>query len=215
MLAAVLLGIGLGLLASGAVALARLPWNGLLSLVALWTGLGSAIAYALWRSRPAGLFAFKLQDVLWGIGCGLLLRIAQGWLSNANESPFPSAPSAYGQTTDWWWTQALPGGMVGPLVEEMFFRCVLLVAIYQFFRRRIGSDLSGLVAIVASGTLFVGLHAAFLPLTTTDVVGLSALALTCGLLVMLTGRIWGAVLAHVTYNVVFLTVTFVGTTLAQ
>jgi len=44
-----------------------------------------------------------------------------------------------------------------------------------------------------------------------EVISLSLLGLVCGLLVMLTGRIWPAILVHVVYNGTFVVLALAGT----
>jgi membrane protease YdiL (CAAX protease family) len=72
--------------------------------------------------------------------------------------------------------------------------------------------IAGGIAVVASTGLFLlahGLDAVALD----QVVSLALLGLVCGLTVVLTGRIWGAVLIHVVYNGSFVLLALAGTLL--
>lgn len=211
-LSAALIGVGLGVVGGGAVSRIAAPWAATASTVVLWLGLGGAVAFAFARSRPAGLLRFRPIDVLWGVGLGLGLRLLQGWVSGADAAAFPSAMALDGGLpSGWWLTEAIPAGLVAPLVEEFFFRTVVLVAVYQLLRRSVGGVAAGVTAALVSAGGFVLLHATAGALTLVDGIQLFAVGGTCALVVLLTGRIWGAVLTHVAYNVSYLVLVVVGT----
>ena len=68
--------------------------------------------------------------------------------------------------------------------------------------RPFGRLTAGLVALLVSTGLFVLVHGLDRStLAAGCVLSLALLGLVCGLLVLLTGRIWGAVLVHVVFNV--------------
>ena len=69
---------------------------------------------------------------------------------------------------------------------------------------------AGAVAVVVSTGLFVLLHSLTGALAVDEVISLSLLGLVCGLLVVLTGRIWPAVLVHVVYNFTFVVLALAG-----
>ncbi|WP_231560239.1 CPBP family intramembrane glutamic endopeptidase [Microbacterium hominis] len=211
-LSAALIGVGLGVVGGGAVSRIAAPWAATASTVVLWLGLGGAVAFAFARSRPAGLLRFRPIDVLWGVGLGLGLRLLQGWVSGADAAAFPSAMALDGGLpSGWWLTEAIPAGLVAPLVEEFFFRTVVLIAVYQLLRRSVGGVAAGVTAALVSAGGFVLLHATAGVLTLVDGIQLFAVGGTCALVVLLTGRIWGAVLTHVVYNVSYLVLVVVGT----
>lgn len=160
----VLLCAGLGLVGAGAAGWLSGSRTSVLSTVALWGGLSAAVLFAFIRARPSGLLRLKSIDLLWGIGLGLTLRLIAGALTGANSSTFPSAggPAAV-STLDWWVTFALPAGLVGPLLEEFFFRAVLLVVIYQLLRRAVGALAAGVSALLFTMAAFLVLHALFSP----------------------------------------------------
>lgn len=213
-LAVALIGVGVGVVGGGLVSRAAVPWAGFASTLVLWAGMVAAIVFAFARSRPAGLLRFRAIDLLWGVALGLALRVLQGVLSGADVAVFPSAPTLDGSLpASWWLTEAVPAAIVAPVVEEFFFRAVVLVCVYQLCRRSLGGVAAGMTALLVSAGGFVLLHASAGGLTLADGVQLFAVGGTCGLLVLLTGRIWGAVLTHVVYNASYLVLVVIGSTL--
>ncbi|WZH38928.1 MAG: CPBP family intramembrane metalloprotease [Microbacterium enclense] len=214
-LSTALVGIGGGLLVSVGLSRLAAPWAQPASSVALWMGLGVGIVAALVRARPAGLLRVRPIDLLWGLSVGGALRILQGWLGGADSSPFPTLPnSGDSPVWGWVWSYGVPSVLVAPVVEEFFFRAVILVGVYQLLRRSVGAVAAATTALLVSAGGFVLLHSAFSPLSLGDGVQLFTVGTACGLVVMLTGRIWGAVLAHMVYNVSYLLLAIIGTILA-
>ena len=213
-LAVALLGLGAGILGAG-LANVLLPSAPIVSTLALWSGLIAATAFAFLRSRPAGLMRIRPTDLLWGFGLGLMLRVLQGWVSGADTAAFPSTSSATGAAdASWWLMQLLPAGLIGPVVEEFFFRAVLIVAVYQLLRRSVGPAAAAVTALLVSAGIFVMLHGMRGILLLNDGLVFFAVGAACGLVVLLTGRLWGAVLLHMVYNVSYLLLVLVGAALA-
>jgi len=202
-------GVGVGVLGGTLAARVAAPYPSIISTAALWLGLVAAVLYAFLRSRPANLLTLKPQDLLWGVGLGVALRLIQGLASNVNSTAFPSA-----ETSLDFGALALMSGALGPIVEEVFFRGVVLVVVYQLLRRSIGAASAATSAALFSSATFVLTHAAFQAISLVDGLGLFLLSMTCSGVVLLTGRLWGAVFAHVTYNAVFIAVGLLGTALA-
>lgn len=211
MLAVAFVGVGAGVLGAGVVNV-LLPATPILSTLALWSGLIAATAFAFIRARPAGLMRIRPTDLLWGLGFGLMLRALQGWVSGSDAAAFPSTSSTAGAS--WWLTTLLPAGFLGPLVEEFFFRAVLVVTIYQVMRRSVGQVAAAATALLVSAGVFVVLHGTRGALLLNDGLMLFGVGAACGLLVLLTGRLWGAVLLHVVYNLSYLTLVVIGMALA-
>jgi len=201
-LSAALVGAGGGILAAGLVARLDASWAAPASSLILWMGLLAALGYALKRGRPAGLFAFRALDILFGVALGVLVRALQGALSAANEMPFPQLGG--GAVSEL--SQAVGAGLAGPVVEELFFRAVLLVTVYQVLRRRLGVAAAAVTATLVSAGAFVCLHGAFSALSLADGTQLFAVGVVASSLVLTTGRIWSAVIFHITYNVLFLAI---------
>lgn len=214
MLAVASVGLGGGVLGAGLAAV-LLPGLPIVSTVALWLGLVAATVFAFLRARPAGLMRIRPTDLLWGFGLGLVLRVLQGWISSADTAAFPSTSGGTGAANaSWWLIEVLPAGLVGPMVEEFFFRAVLIVAVYQVLRRSVGPVAAATTALLLSAGVFVMLHGMRGVLFLNDGLILFAVGAACGLVVLLTGRLWGAVLLHVVYNVSYLALVVVGAALA-
>lgn len=186
-----------------------------MSSLALWIALLSAFVLAVVRARPAALFTFRTQDVLWGIAVGLGLRLLQGVLTRANSSEFPQlGPLPEHESISWIFSNLVAPVLIGPVVEELYFRAVLLVVIYQLLRQGSGSLAAAATATLVSAGLFVILHVVFAPLSLLGSVQLFLFGCTLSGLVFLTGRVWPAVLAHVTYNGTFFVLGALGLVLA-
>ena len=214
-LAIALLGVGIGVLL-GTVLTLVLPaaWGGLAATAVLWLGMLVPIVWAFARSRPAGLLRIRWLDLLWGFGLGVMLRMVQGWLSVAagGSGALPSYTSIGGSLpTGFVFTDVLSPVVIAPVIEELFFRAVILVSVYTLLRRSVGRLMAGSCAVVVSSALFVMLHSLTGALSVDAVISLSLLGLVCGSLVMLTGRIWPAILTHVVYNGTFVVLALAGT----
>lgn len=214
-LAVALLGVGVGVLLGGTLSLV-LPaaWGGQAATAVLWLGMLVPIVWAFARARPAGLLRFRLLDLLWGVGLGLILRMVQGWLAVAagGSGALPSYPSIGGSLPSGFVvTDVLAPVVIAPVIEEFFFRAVVLVSVYTLLRRPVGRLMAGVTAVVVSTASFVLLHSVSGALPVDAVISLSLLGLVCGTLVMLTGRIWPAVLVHVIYNGTYVVLALAGT----
>jgi len=210
-----LIGLGAGMLLGAFI-------GGVLGTLALWIALLVPVVLATRRGIPRGILAFRPVDLLYGIVLGMALRLTQGWLAIAlgGTGALPSYASLDGRLPSLWWlTDGMSGVVVAPVIEEFFFRGVLLVAILTIVRRltgRAGSaiGIGGVVAVVASAALFVAAHLLTSRMTMDAVGGLILLGLVTGSLVAFTGRIWPAVLVHVVYNGLGVGLTVVGTLFA-
>lgn len=210
-----LAGLGLGLVAGPAIRTLGLPWSPSVSTLYLWVGMGVVVLYAATRSIPAGLLRFRPIDLMWGTGLGLGLRLLQGWTGGSETLRFPSLASGVDAApSNWWSSVALSASVIGPIVEESFFRGVVLVTVYQMFRRGVGVVAAGLTALLVSSGGFVLVHFTFQGLTPEDGLQLFAVGAACAAAVLLTGRIWAALLIHVVYNGSFLVLALLGTVLA-
>ncbi|WP_307452520.1 MULTISPECIES: CPBP family intramembrane glutamic endopeptidase [Microbacterium] len=177
----------------------------------LWIALAGAVVFGFSRSRPAGLLRFRSTDALWGIAAGLTLRLLQGATSGAGASAFPTVATPDGTVPiDWWSTVALRGALVSPLIEEFFFRAVLLVSLFQLLRRAAGAVAASAASVLATSGAFLLIHVPFEPLGAVAAFQVFVVGVTCGLLVLLTGRIWSAVIIHLAYNTSFLALALVG-----
>lgn len=185
-----------------------------LALLALWVGMAVPVAIALIRTRPRGLFRFRWTDLIWGIGLGILLRVVQGWLAVAAGSPggLPTYTTVDGGLGGWWWLTALVGPVaIAPVLEELLFRGVVLVTVFRTAKRGLEG---GILALIASTAMFVAIHAVVGMSRWDEPVYLTLVGLTAGALVLLTGRIWCAVILHVVFNGSWVVLALAGTALA-
>ncbi|KTS60084.1 Abortive infection protein [Microbacterium testaceum] len=177
----------------------------------LWVSMAVVVALAFVSARPRGLLKIRSIDLLWGVALGTALRLVQGWLSGADHNAFPSPATLDGQLgADWWLQQALPAVVVAPLLEEFVFRGVILVAVFQILRRGLGPAAAGATALLVSAAAFVLLHGMAGVVTLVDGIQLFAIGAVCALVVLLSGRIWGAVLVHLVYNLTYLALALTG-----
>lgn len=214
--------LGIALLALGAGLLAGAWLGGFTGTIVLWVLMLAAALFAmLRRGVPRGLMQFRAVDVLYGVVLGSILRGIQGSLAVAfgGTGALPAYPSLDGALPPLWWAEDLLGGaVVAPVIEEFFFRGLVLIVIFTLVRRFAGEGqagivLGGVVAVVASTALFVGAHYLAGGMSADATVSLTVVGLVCGLLVVFTGRIWPAVLVHVVFNGTGVLLTVAGTLL--
>ncbi len=211
------LGLGAGLVAGAALnEFVPAPFGPLLSLLVVWVAFAVPVILAFARSRPRALLRLRPLDLLYGVALGLLLRFAQGWLAAAagGDVVWPSYFTVAGTLPDgWWFDQLLASVVIAPVLEEFFFRGLVLVAVYTAVRRIAGRGMAGFAAVLVSTGLFVIAHVLLAPASTDQAIALALVGVVTSLIVLLTGRIWGAVLAHVVYNGVWVALATVGTLL--
>lgn len=201
LLAIALFSVGCGFLAG--VGAMQLGLGSTVATALIWVGMLVPVVIAFARSRPIGLLKFRAVDLVWALGLGLILRTLQGWAAGADgvAAPFPTLTTVDGKLGNgWWFSDAIAPVIVAPLIETFFFQGVLLVALFTVLRRPLGSFTAGLTAWLITTGLFVLAHTATGGADVAAVVAVAALGATCGLLVLLTGRIWGAVLTHAVFN---------------
>ena len=216
-LAAALAGLGVGVLAATAASfLWPTAWGSAAAMALLWRGMLAPVVFALSRSRPVGLLRLRAVDLLFGVALGLILRLVQGWLAAATgDEAFPQLERLGGQLpVGWVFTDVVAPVVVAPVVEEFFFRAVVLVALYTVLRRPCGKAVAGIAAVLFSSGLFVVVHGLLGELAVDQVVSIGLLGLVCGALVMLTGRIWAAVLTHAVFNAAWVVLVLAGTALS-
>ncbi|GAA5093739.1 hypothetical protein GCM10025760_24260 [Microbacterium yannicii] len=215
LLAVALISLGLGVVAATVVSQFWLsPWAAASATILIGIGMLVPVVWAFSRSRPVGLLRFRAIDLLYGLVLGALLRTTQGWLQGMGGSPAPlpsfsRVDGAISVTTVL--GDILAPVLVAPLLEELFFRGVVLVALYTVLRRPFGKVAAGVGAVAGSAALFVVAHAMLGSTSVDGIVVLTLLASVCGLLVILTGRIWGAVLTHAVFNATFVVLALAGT----
>ena len=186
----------------------------IVSLLALWIGMAVPVVIAIVRTRPRGLFRFRWTDIVWGLALGIVLRLIQGWLDVAagGAGGLPSYSTLNGDLGPLFWFTGVVGPVaIAPVMEELLFRGVILVTVYRTAKRGLEA---GILAVIASTALFVAIHSVNGVTRWDEPVYLTLVGVVTGTLVLLTGRIWGAVITHVVFNGMLVALTLVGTALA-
>lgn len=164
---------------------------------------------ALWpQARPPG-FGFTLPRHGWffalAIAVGLTAPLLGGWLTQllAHGHPVTQNIEQLGMSTPAGWRIALAvlATTLGPLVEELLFRGVLLSALLQRFRVSWSMAISALV--------FALVHLPGLQFAWYALPDLMLLALALAALRLASGSIWPAVLAHGVNNLLAVAAWFV------
>jgi membrane protease YdiL (CAAX protease family) len=213
-----LMGLGAGLLiATAASALIGGTLGGWVGSLVLWASMIVPVVLAYSRSVPRGLLRFRATDLLFGILLGLALRVVSGWFEQAERgsAPWPALPTTNGGLSGVdWLVDAVVPVVVSPVVEEFFFRGFLLVALYTVFRRltRLPSVAGAGAALISTG-IFLLLHQ-FTGSLSGDAAGAASIALfglATAVLVLITGRFWAALIAHIVFNGSYVALAVVGT----
>jgi membrane protease YdiL (CAAX protease family) len=172
------------------------PWAGYL---VFWVPLLGAVAVAAHRrqSRAASAelttripFRFTWMDVLVGAFVGLLLRCVMIAIELFSVGHVTSSSSMFVVDHDLLWlaTAIIAPAIIAPVVEELFFRGLVLPAI--------GTNWIGIVgsAIIFSAVHLVnGLH--LLSAVSTFIVGI-----VLAVLAVRTKRLGAGIVAHIVYN---------------
>lgn len=210
--------LGLGLIGgAAAVLLLPTPVGGYVGTAVLWAAMLGVVIWAAVRGRPVRLNWFEPADMLWGLGLGIGLRVTQGWidLATGGTGALPSYPLIGGSLpADWVVNDLVAPIVIAPAIEELFFRGVILVGLYALLRTRFGGVAAAVAASLASTGLFVLAHALAGAADAGAALSLTAVGLVCSALVVLTGRVWGAILAHTVYNATFVALALAGTLLS-
>uniref|UniRef100_UPI0025D6E534 CPBP family intramembrane glutamic endopeptidase n=1 Tax=uncultured Aeromicrobium sp. TaxID=337820 RepID=UPI0025D6E534 len=182
---------------------------------ALWLALLVPIVVAFRRSVPRGLLRFRATDILFGLVLGTGLRLVSGWLEGAAAGPL-TWPRFDTTNATWWLGDIIAPVLVAPLVEELFFHGLMLVALYTVVRRASRFPLvAGIAAALITTGAFVLAHLATGSLGTSwaGPVSVALVGLAGAGLVLTTGRIWCAVLTHAVFNATYVALALVGTLL--
>ncbi|SMG16193.1 CPBP family intramembrane glutamic endopeptidase [Agreia pratensis] len=181
------------------------------SYLVVWLPFLAAVAFICFVRGTGSLahdvgLRITLLDVVVGVGAGLLARAAVGIVEIAVTGRMIGLGVTFGETYyDVWWLfgTILAPVLIAPFVEEIFFRGLLQRAVLRVSSARLSPRVAASVSMIASAALFALLHLtqAASP-TGALVLGLSSLilGLTAALIAGLTGRIGGAIAAHVVFN---------------
>lgn len=183
------------------------------SFLAVWLPLVAIVVVATFvRGQRSMTLDFGLRitwlDVLWGIALGLLARTAV----SAIEIVSSGRIAGFGVQLElpqgllFWFGVLLAPIVIGPFVEELFFRGLVLRAV----ERRAGDEArpggraaAASVAVVVSALVFALLHVAQVA-TVSEAwrVGGGSLVfgLAAGVVTVFTGRLGAAVVGHMVFN---------------
>ncbi|WP_166806032.1 type II CAAX prenyl endopeptidase Rce1 family protein [Cryobacterium sp. TMT1-3] len=179
---------------------------------------------------------FRPIDLIWGLAIGLLARTLASLIEIWGYGSMGAAGATFGETVyDFWWLfgALLAPVLLAPVVEELFFRGLVLQAVYgqvaasrerttgkncatpdsapvlpgvsQIDRHSRLGGWAAPIAIGVSGLTFALMHLVTIDPCSTDavvVVGVSTLifGLAAASVSLATGRMGGAIIAHVTFN---------------
>lgn len=196
---------------------AETPASRFLALAPLWAVLLAVVIYGFVRAMPRRFFAFRWTDIVWGVSAGLGLRWLLDGLAWRDQGAliWPTFADAQGNVSPWWWLEGVVArGLISPVVEELFFRGFLLVALYTVFLRITRSPAAAGVATVCinAGT-FMLMHALVgsFSLSAISAIGMALVGAVAATVVLVTGRFWGALVLHLTFSGVWVAIAVVGT----
>jgi membrane protease YdiL (CAAX protease family) len=153
------------------------------------------------------LLRWPWTDVVAGIGTGLLVRAILELImptAGAVLSGFDAA-SVAGIVV-----LVLGAALVTPIVEELFFRGVVVGSLLDVFGP-LGRVVARAAAVVVSTAAFVAVHvfAAGGVVTWAALLGPLAIGVSCGILFVVTGRVAAGICAHVVSNAIGVALLFV------
>lgn len=210
-----LISLGIGVGASGLITLAAAGDNGFWRLVPLWLSMLIPVGMIVANPTTSQIFHARYRDLIWGVSCAIALRLVQGWVSGANCVVFPTLADVAGTANGYLLVVILISlALAAPVVEELFFRGVMIPLSVAVLEHRVGGLVSRLLACLISTSAFVAIHAIFSPLTEIALAIYIIFGISVSALTVLTGRIWPAIIAHVVYNSSFLALAVGGTLLA-
>lgn len=152
--------------------------------------------------RATGIRHWVWTDLALGISVGLVVRAAVELVApTLGGFGGPLGGALSGDATLALVIAASAAVLISPIVEELYFRGLLVRALFDAVGEagRIGASI---VAVATSTAAFVVLHiiaaGALVPFGL--LVGSLGVGIGCGVLVVVTGRLGGAIVAHVFYN---------------
>jgi membrane protease YdiL (CAAX protease family) len=194
----------------------------LLSYLVTWLPLLAAVLTFcfVFGSRSLGRdigLGFRPLDLLWGLTLGVIARVLATILEIAGYGHMVSGGAILDEPAhDLWWVfmAILAPVLVSPFIEELFFRGLVLRAV-----SRAATDNGAVrrwalgIAVAASAVIFALIHLIDTASPTAAlVIGLSTLlfGLGAGALTAVTGRLGGAIVAHVVFNALVVLPTTLG-----
>lgn len=180
-----------------------------LSYLAVWVPFVVLVLVAVYRHGSGSLvrdlgLRFRPIDLLWGLAIGMLARVLASLIEIAGFGRMGGGAVSFGVTVyDGWWLfgAVLAPVLLAPFLEEVFFRGLVLRAVAGNVAGSRAVSLG--IAIAVSGLVFALVHVVqATTVTETWVAGLGTLVfgLAAAAVAAVTGRLGGAIIAHVTFN---------------
>lgn len=192
-----------------------------LSYAVAWAPLVAAIVIGFARTGPLSVrdrlaVRAKPVDIAWGIGGGLFAR-AFALLATVvvtGRTGLGSPPSLDGGPHGWQAVMAvLFPVVIGPAIEELFFRGYLQRAVESLGRLRLSAWAATVIAVGVSAVLFAAMHVVLQAdmdetAMLTLAIGALVFGVVAGAIVAYTGRVTGAIAAHIVFNAIAVTLTW-------
>lgn len=153
-------------------------------------------------ARATGIRHWVWTDLLYGLFVGIVARAVVELLApTLGGFGGPLGGALSGDATLALAIAASAAVLISPIVEELYFRGLMVRALFDALSDagRVGASI---VAVTTSTAAFVLLHVvaagALVPMGL--IIGSLVVGVGCGVLTVVTGRLWAAVVAHVLYN---------------
>lgn len=152
--------------------------------------------------RATGIRPWVWTDLLYGLFVAIIARaVVEFFAPTLGGFGGPLGGALSGDATIALVIAASAAVIVSPIVEELYFRGLVVRALCDALvdAGRIGASI---VAVVTSTAAFVLLHvvAAGALVPVGLIIGSLVVGVGCGVLTVVTGRLWAAIAAHVLYN---------------
>jgi membrane protease YdiL (CAAX protease family) len=187
----------------GALARANEPptWYVVASLLGIWCGFGMA-AYIVTRTGGRlGLVVARWDSLYVFLGVALQLALALAYLPVHLKGGNNAVHRDLGAGTGWLLVVPAVMTIIGaPVLEELFFRGVLLRALQVLCRTRVAA-LGVAIAVVVDGALFGMAHLGSGDLW-AQLPGLAAVGVVLATLAVKTGRLGPSIVTHASFNAV-------------
>ena len=184
------------------------------SYLVIWVPLLAAVVFAtlgLGRAGALRRLGLRLRplDVLWGVGIGLIARVLDAVVNlvvvgSTGLEPVPTIDG--GPAVGVLVATVLARVLLAPVVEEVFFRGLLQRSTARLLSTPTRLDARGaaVMAVITTSLVFALMHAlvgSFSPAgLLVTLVSTTVFGLLVGTLAARTGRIGGAIVAHVVFN---------------
>ena len=192
-----------------------------LSYAVVWAPLLAALVVGCAGMRAASVrdrlaLRAKSIDIAWGLGGALFARavVLLATVAITGRTGLGSQPSLDGGPHGWQAVAAILFPVVlGPMIEELFFRGYLQRALEAACGAKVSARVATATAVGVSAILFAAMHVIVeagpdVPATLTLAIGTLVFGVVAGAIVARTGRLTGAIVAHVVFNAIAVALTW-------